>query len=33
MSFNGNEDKILEELKNFLKKDIRDILLNDIINS
>jgi hypothetical protein len=33
MSFNGNRDKVLEELKNFLKKDIRDILLNDIINS
>ena len=33
MSYNGNEDKILEELKNFLKKEIRDILLNDIINS
>ena len=33
LGINGNEDKILEELKNFLKKDIRDILLNDIINS
>ena len=33
LGINGNEDKILEELKNFLKKDIRDILLNVIINS
>lgn len=32
-TFNGNEFQILKDLKKFLKRDIRDISLNDIINS